>query len=98
VFFQVTFANVGNRRITSPLRLSMKQKKQYEYSVEYPADLEVKMLSNHSSQRRFIGWWGGSSHLLTVVSGIPKHISLLYEYSDNNGDMTISWSRVRSTQ
>jgi hypothetical protein len=78
VFVQVTFVNVGNRSITSPPRLSEKQKKAYEESVEYPADVEIKQISGDNPTKRFIGWWGKSGEVLGEVPNIPKHISLLY--------------------
>jgi hypothetical protein len=84
VFFEVIFANIGNRRITAPFNLTEDQVIDYEHSIEYPADLQVKRLADDFDGPNFVGWWSKSG-ALENIDGLPSHISLLFEYSRSDG-------------
>lgn len=81
VFFQIKLDNIGGRRITAPSVLSQKQIVDYEDSVEFPCDLQLRTLRGATSTSRFVGWWSKRDPLLSEIPGIPTHISVLYEYT-----------------
>ena len=80
-FLQVKLDNIGGRRITAPPALSQAQIADYEESVKFPCDLQVLGLTGVTSTPRFVGWWSKKKDLLSEISGIPQHISVLYEYT-----------------
>jgi hypothetical protein len=80
VYLQVTLGNVGGRRITAPPVLTEAQIEDYEASVKYPCDLQLKYLSGEIAQSQYVGWWSNQGRLADV-SGVPTHISVLYEYT-----------------
>jgi hypothetical protein len=86
VFFDVIFTNIGNRRITAPTSLAEKEIEDYEQSVVYPADLQIKRLVDDVSGPKFAGWWSGSVALESIRE-LPSHISLLFEYSRSDGNV-----------
>jgi hypothetical protein len=81
VSLQIELSNIGGRRITAPRELSAGQINDYEDSVLYPCDLEIRTLDGTTSTSRFVGWWSRRDSLLSPIPGIPKHISVLYEYT-----------------
>lgn len=83
VYLQVTLTNSGARRITVPPVMSNAQIEDYEKSVRYPVDLQIKMVNERAKVPSFLGWW--SAGKLNTIEGIPEHISLLYEYSFSDG-------------
>ncbi|HWZ80251.1 MAG TPA: hypothetical protein VNX87_27190 [Candidatus Sulfotelmatobacter sp.] len=86
VFFEVIFKNIGNRRITAPPRLTDNQIDDYEQSVRYPADLQIRELTNEDAGPRLAGWWSTSGGL-RKLDKVPDHISLLFEYSRSDGNI-----------
>jgi hypothetical protein len=82
VFLQVELDNIGGRRITAPPLLSKEQIKDYEDSIRFPCDLQLRRLEEEeASVPRFVGWWSKRDNLLSSIPGIPEHISVLYEYT-----------------
>jgi hypothetical protein len=79
---RVRLENKGNRRITAPPELSPEQIRDYEDSVEFPADLQLRRVGAGKLDS-FIGWWGRTSDGSTATS--PAHVSLLYEYTRSDG-------------
>jgi hypothetical protein len=73
VTVDVTLENKGNRRITLPPALTPEQINDYEESVKYPGDVQIKRVEP-SVGPAFIGWW--SSTRMKMVAGIPDHVSL----------------------
>ena len=63
VFFDVIFTNIGNRRITASPRLTEEEIEDYEQSVVYPADLQVRRLGDDFAGPKFAGWWSKSNPL-----------------------------------
>lgn len=80
VYLQVKLSNIGGRRITAPPTLSSEQIKDYEHSVIFPCDLELRVLNGTISTPCFVGWWSKRAPLKNI-EGIPTHISVLYEYT-----------------
>jgi len=83
VSIDVVLSNIGNRRIGVPRRLPAEDIVHYENSVKYPVDLQVRALATDLPCPAFAGWWP-EGHSLKTITGIPRHISLLYEYSEPN--------------
>ena len=81
VSLQVVLANIGNRRITAPGMLKAEEVADYENSVLYPCDLQIRTIVGPVDTPRFAGWWSTENQLLFAVPGIPEHISVLYEYT-----------------
>jgi hypothetical protein len=86
VFFDVVLENTGKQRITAPLELSQYEITQYEKSVAYPADLQIKRLRNDDPAPRFAAWWPVGK-ALEDIPGVLEHISLLSEYTREGGDI-----------
>lgn len=80
VFLEITLQNVGGRRITAPPALSEKQIEDYEDSVKYPCDLQLRAIDSSFSGPQFVGWWSRRG-LLINIQNIPQHVSALYEYT-----------------
>lgn len=74
----VTLQNTGNRRITAPAALSEKQQDDYERSVKYPCDLQLRAVPRGAAG--FVGWWS-SANAPETVQGVPEHVALLFEYT-----------------
>jgi hypothetical protein len=82
VSLHVKLENKGQRRITLPPALTPEQITDYENSVAFPGDVQIKQVQT-SAGPAFIGWW--SRTRMSAVGGIPDHISLMYEYSRADG-------------
>jgi hypothetical protein len=54
-----------------------------EESVLYPADLQIKKINATAKASSFLGWWSRKQKegKLSIIEGMPAHISMLYEYS-----------------
>jgi hypothetical protein len=80
VSFDIAITNTGHRRIVVDKQLSDAQKAEYENSIQYPGDLQIKRIKKMPSPA-FVGWW---TEVVESVQGLPEHISLLYEYTDKD--------------
>jgi hypothetical protein len=74
VFIDVTLANVGNRRIEAPGTLTDCQQEEYEGSVKYPCDLQIRSIDDMTAQSNgYLDWW--------VPADEGTRVSVLAEYS-----------------
>jgi hypothetical protein len=83
-FLEVILLNIGSRRISAPPRLTKEEIEDYEQSVLYPADLQIRRLRDGFDGPKFVGWWS-KANLLESVDGLPPHINLLFEYTRSDG-------------
>jgi len=84
VFCDVLLQNIGPRRITAPQSLAPDQRTEFEQSVTYPADLQLKRLADGELAPQLAGWWS-STGVLESIPGVPEAVSLLYEYTKADG-------------
>lgn len=83
-FVQVELANTANRRIYAAKRLSDAEKVEYEQSVTYPCDLQIRRVGDSNATYVYDDWWGSAKE-----HDGAYHISVLAEYS--LGDETIDF-------
>jgi len=74
VYFEIELANVGGRRIVCAKRLLPKQIEDYEGSIRYPCDLQVRSLARIERSGPHVDWWRRQEQQFPPVS-------LLAEYS-----------------
>ena len=89
VYVEVALTNIGARRIKAPETLTEAEITDYEKSIRYPADLQIKRIVRKNPG--FVGWWSKNQSgaaqdgTMLQVPNIPEHISLLYEYTRTDG-------------
>jgi hypothetical protein len=79
VFLQVDLANIGGRRIIAAGRLSAQQREEYEDSVEYPCDLQVRSITPTEAVSPHLNWWKSPDNRDLC------RVSVLEEYSNKDG-------------
>jgi hypothetical protein len=82
-FVEIAIANTGNRRIYSAKKLSEKQKTEYEASIEYPCDLQIRNVGAPNAKCFYWDWWAAPEERLAHLSR-NDHVSVLSEFSLND--------------